>query len=105
MHYVDAFGQSGSASASVTVISGTDLEALTDDVAGQVWRAPFEPLRTIQVAVGLRLDDGRPVTAQRFYVRHRDEARLQARYGPRPSRPGDGAGRRSWQSGWPRSSA
>ena len=87
MHYVDAFGQSGSASASVTVISGTDLEALTDDVAGQVWRAPFEPLRTIQVAVGLRLDDGRPVTAQRFYVRHRDEARLQ---GPlrAPSRPG-----------------
>ncbi len=50
---------------------------------GEVWRAPFEPFKTIQVAVGLA--DDRAVGTDRLYIRHREEAVLVARYGPRPA--------------------
>ena len=83
--YIDVFGHSGAARATLEVARGTDLEALADQVVGELWRATFEPLHTIRVAVGFRLDDGRPVVAERFYTTPRDEALLRARYGPRPA--------------------
>ena len=81
--YVDMFSDTGAARANLAVARGTDMESLADQVVGEVWRAPFEPLYTIRV--GVQLADDRPVVARRFYTTPADEALLRSRYGPRPA--------------------